>query len=66
MNITSALTFDAALTFAAAYTKSQKEGMPLVEAIPLVHFKGVTGDVVLDTSGERNFSDQFLKDGFIE
>jgi len=67
MTITSALTFDAAYTIANAYGRSQDRGVLLVDSLrDSTKMTGVTGLILIQPDGERLFSDQFLKDEFIE
>jgi ABC-type branched-subunit amino acid transport system substrate-binding protein len=67
MTITSALTFDAAYAVAKAYDRAFAKGLPLNFALhDSTKFSGVTGLILIGADGERLFSDQFLKEEFIE
>ncbi|MDZ4678185.1 MAG: ABC transporter substrate-binding protein [Oligoflexia bacterium] len=67
MNITSALTFDATYAVVAAHYRAQSKTVPLAVALrDASKVTGVTGLILIGQDGERVFSDQFLKEEFIE
>lgn len=67
MTITSALTFDAAYTVAKAYDRALEKGISLDFALrDSTKFSGATGLILIGPDGERLFSDQFLKEEFID
>jgi branched-chain amino acid transport system substrate-binding protein len=67
MTAATALAYDAAYTIAAAYHRSQSKNELLVKALhDSTRLKGITGTIYLGHDGERVFSDQFLKEDFIE
>jgi ABC-type branched-subunit amino acid transport system substrate-binding protein len=67
MTITTALAYDAAYTIVAAYHRSQSKNELLVKALrDSTRLKGITGTIFLGHDGERVFSDQFLKEDYIE
>jgi ABC-type branched-subunit amino acid transport system substrate-binding protein len=67
MTITSALTFDAAYAAAHAQMRSSEKSIALTAALrDSTRLTGVTGPILIGQDGERVFSDQFLKEEFIE
>lgn len=67
MTITTALAYDAAYTVVAAYHRALAKNLELVKTLhDSTRLRGITGTIYLGHDGERVFSDQFLKEEYIE